>query len=154
MCVLFFWWDRLLLGSPGWPWTSSKPPSWGSQELGPQVCTTHAQPELCSTLHTPSKNVSAEARGCASWCTACGMPRTFQMPRSSASEDGANHMLTAHVCSRGNRTSAVSCPLIVIQTSRSLCLNPNPFLEEPNKLNLVPVRDRWQVIAHYLSTCN
>lgn len=62
--------------------------------------------------------------------------------RSSTSEDGANHMLTAHVCSRGNRTSAVSCPLIVIQTSRSLCLNPNPFLEEPNKLNLVPVRDR------------
>lgn len=69
-------------------------------------------------------------------------PGTFQMPHNSASEDGANHMFTAHVCSRGNRTSAVSCPLIVIQTSRSLCLNPNPFLEEPNKLNLVPVRDR------------
>lgn len=48
-------------------------------------------------------------------------------------------------------TSAVSSPLIVIQTSRSLCLNPNPFLEEPNKLNLVPVGEIGKVTNNYLS---
>ena len=53
----------------------------------------------------------------------------------------------------GHCTSAVSSPLIVMQTSRSLCLNPNPFLEEPNKLNLVPVRDIWKVTTN-LSTFN
>lgn len=37
-------------------------------------------------------------------------------------------------------TSAVSRPSIVIQISRSLCLKPKPFFEEPNKSSLVPVR--------------
>lgn len=33
-------------------------------------------------------------------------------------------------------------------------MNPNPFLEEPNKLNLVPVGDRRKVIPNYLGTFN
>lgn len=143
----------LLLYSPGWPWTSSNPPASGSQVLGSQVCPPHAQPAL-ATLHIPSKWVNTGSEAVLRGALHVECPGTFQMPHNSASEDGANHMFTAHVCSRGNRTSAVSCPLIVIQTSRSLCLNPNPFLEEPNKLNLVPVRDRWQVITYYLSTFN
>lgn len=64
----------------------------------------------------------------------------------------SNHTATANGSLCGHCTSAVSSPLIVIQTSRSLCLNPNPFLEEPNKLNLVPVRDIWKVITNYLIT--
>lgn len=104
-------------------------------------CAPPMPPELPTLTSPPSGPVQvSEAVLCGALHVEC--PGTFQMPHNSASEDGANHMFTAHVCSRGNRTSAVSCPLIVIQTSRSLCLNPNPFLEEPNKLNLVPVRDR------------
>lgn len=53
-----------------------------------------------------------------------------------------SHTAIANGILCGHGTSAVSSPLIVIQTSRSLCLNPNPFLEEPNKLNFVPVRDK------------
>lgn len=66
----------------------------------------------------------------------------------------SNHAAVARQVLCGHCTSAVSCPLIVIQMSRSLCLNPNPFLEEPNKLNLVPVRDIWKVITNYLNVFN
>lgn len=42
------------------------------------------------------------------------------------------------MCRRRDITSAVSWPSRVIQMSKSLCLKPNPFLDEPNKANLAP----------------
>lgn len=47
-------------------------------------------------------------------------------------------------------TSAVSWPSRVIQMSKSLCLKPNPFLDEPNKTNLAPVYKKYTLTNKYL----
>ncbi len=47
-------------------------------------------------------------------------------------------------------TSAVSWPSRVIQMSKSLCLKPNPFLDEPNKTNLAPVYKKYTLTNKHL----